>query len=245
MSLTMASPGIRVYVGEPCSIFVLSSVLVGLSGDPVPWDRWLEVLSSDNIYYEEDFEWIVAGLLPCPLSMFSLHYNKTGVLQVIFAPRWRSMEHYRLFEFSCMMKVHPIFSVSNGLCNLCYSPVSRQYRSGLQHQDVQYLALTDDIELYLLNRCSGGWAENPTCHKCRETKVYLHNSVIKEYCAVDLNPYGQVWLDWILRFYDAAEQYTSPSLTLNLDLYAVGQVGSHDSYYEAGMHLLRRTSEPI
>jgi len=202
MSLTMAPPVIRVAVFAPPNIFVLRNVLLGLSGDPVPWDRWLEVLSSSNegIYAEEDFEWAVAGLLPCPLSMFSLHYNKTGVLQVIFAPRPRSMEMYRLFEFSCMMKVHPIFSVSNGLCNLCYSPVSRLYRSGLQREDLYYLFATDDIELYLVKRCSGGWAKNPICHKCRETKVYLHNSVIKEHCAVDLNPYGQVWLDWILRF---------------------------------------------
>ena len=69
----MAPPVIRVAVGSPPSIFVLSNVLVGLSGDPVSWDRWLEVLSSSNegIYSEEDFEWTVAGLLPCPRSMFA------------------------------------------------------------------------------------------------------------------------------------------------------------------------------
>ena len=91
MSLTMAPPVIRVAVASPPSIFVLGDVVVGLSGDPVPWDRWLEVLSSSNegIYSEEDFEWAVAGLLPCPLSMFVLQYNKTGVLQVIV---WMTIE---------------------------------------------------------------------------------------------------------------------------------------------------------
>ena len=213
-----------------------------MGGDPVPWDRWLEVLSSSNegIYSEEDFEWAVAGLLPCPLSMFVLQYNKTGVLQVIFSPRCYSMDEYRKFEYSRMLKIHPMLSVWTGLCNLCYSPVSRQYRAGLEHQEVDYsLALPDEVHSYLVTRCSGGWGQNPICHICRETKVYLH-IVIKEHCAVDLNPYGQVWLDWILRFYDAAEQYTSPSLSKDLDWLTALPHSHHDPYEESGIDEMRR-----
>ena len=45
----MTPPHTRVALTD-LSIFVLRNVLVGLSGDPVPWDRWLEVLSYEVIY---------------------------------------------------------------------------------------------------------------------------------------------------------------------------------------------------
>ena len=148
MSLTMAPPVIRVAVGSPPSIFVLSNVLVGLSGDPVPWDRWLEVLSSSNegIYSEEDFEWTVAGLLPCPRSMFALQYNNRGVLHVIFTPRPNCIANYRAYESSLarlrsMGAPDVVQPPTPGACGLCYSPLTFpirecKYRRGLHHMDL-------------------------------------------------------------------------------------------------------------
>ena len=119
---------IRVGVLSPPSIFVLRNVLVDLSGDPVPWDRWLEVLSYEIIYSEEDFEWILAGLLPCPRIMFVLQYNNKGVLQVIFTPRPESIATYRSYEADLARlrsmgvgdHVQPLHAWS---CGLCYSPL--------------------------------------------------------------------------------------------------------------------------
>ena len=86
--MTMALPVIRVAVASPPSVFVLRNVLVGLSGVRVQnLDRWLRVLPNEGIYSEEDFEWIVAGLLPCPRSFFKVVYSNNGELQVIFAAR--------------------------------------------------------------------------------------------------------------------------------------------------------------
>ena len=70
--------------------------------------------------------------------------------------------------------------------------------------DLEDLQLPEDAERSLLRRV-GCRHQNPICRICKESRVYIHIH-INEHCAVELNSYEQVWLDWILRFYAAAEQ---------------------------------------
>ena len=111
----MAPPAIRVAVASRQSVFVLRNVSVGLSGARVEnLDHWLRVLSSDGIYPEEDFEWIVAGLLPCPRSFFKLVYSKHGELHVIFTAREASIANHSRGPWL-------------GYCCMCSSPFSERH----------------------------------------------------------------------------------------------------------------------
>ena len=202
----MSPPHIRVALLD-FRIFVLRNVFVGLSGDPVPWDRWLEVLSYEVIYSEEDFEWILAGLLPCPRSMFELQYHTSGVLQVVFTPRRLSILILQKHKRD-VLQGFPIHL--GGICALCYSFLSWgpdnvcKYRRGLDLTDLEDLQLPEDAQRYLVRRV-GDRHNTPICRICKESRVYMHIH-LKEHCAVELNSHEQVWLDWILRFYAAADQ---------------------------------------
>ena len=202
----MSPPHLR--VGLFCGgIFVLRNVLVGLSGDPVPWDRWLEVLSFEVVYSEEDFEWILAGLLSCPRSMFDLQYHPSGVLQVVFTPRRASILSLQAKQRDLLQGFHIHLGC---ICALCYSFLSWgpdsicKYRRGLDLTDLADLQLPEDAQRYLLRRV-GCRHNTPICRICKESRVYMHIH-LKEHCAVELDSHEQAWLDWILRLYAAADQ---------------------------------------
>lgn len=178
MSMTMALPVIRVAVASPPSVFFLRNVLVGLSGVRVQnLDRWLRVLSTEGIYSEEDFEWIVAGLLPCPRSFFKVVYSNNGELQVIFAARPASIANR--------------FMGLPGYCCCCYSPISDRY-SRSPHEKVHSWVPVSYPE---------GDSRLIVCVVCYDSNAYINIDAH----ASDLNRHEQVYLDRIGLFYDAAD----------------------------------------
>ena len=157
----MAPRAIRVAVPSRQIVFSLRNVSIGLSGARVEnLDHWLRVLSSDGIYSEEDFEWIVAGLLPCPRSFFKVVYSNNGELQVIFAARPASIANRIMGPWA-------------GYCCLCSSPVSDRH----SYSEKVYTSSSERDSFIVCVACYDSNAYNnmnePASDLNRHEQVYL------------------------------------------------------------------------
>ena len=110
----MDSPEVSVHVASLMQPFVLRGVSIGLSGKQQDYHSWLEQMDTSAPYTEEDFEWKIAELLPCPRSFFTLVYEYGGILGIIFGARKESLDASN--------------SGNEGYCECCYARIDPHNR---------------------------------------------------------------------------------------------------------------------
>ena len=149
---------------------------------------WTQFLYSDEVYSEEDFEWSIARLLPCPRSFFRLVYSANGVLSIILGAREESIVILDKIWYTA------------GCCELCCSQLSTKYERWLEEGEYgTYQNSETDMEVKGLCGWTGG---NLFCILCFDTAAYV-NYYLKDSRSLQLNAYDQLYLDRIGSFRDS------------------------------------------
>ena len=181
--MTFDWPAIRIAVASLPDVFVLENVSVGLSGARVQKPRRWRRAYNRGIYTEEDFEWLVAGLLPCPRSFFTPVYSSNGELQIIFAARPASIANRNMGPWP-------------GYCSLCSSPVS-----GFNIKSPQ------DVHARVSRRMPRPLRDlHYICVVCEDLRACINIY----HPGRNLNQHQLVYLDRIRLFYDAADACDPP-----------------------------------
>ena len=126
---------------------------------------------------EEDFEYIVAVLLPCPRSFFKLAYYKHGELVVIFTPRPESIANHKRYAWLGWP----------GYCSFCSSEFSEK-NSRIAQGTVLPPGYVD-------------YGRFRFCMACYDTKMPIH----LQRDAPNLNRHERVYVDRMNMFMQAAD----------------------------------------
>ena len=185
---SLSDHSVRVNVQMLPDIFLLRNIIVGLGGNtPVDVMARTQLMRSDVIYSEEDFEWSIARIISCPRCFFKLVYSATGILTVILGTRT-----------DCLAVLNNVWHTL-GHCELCCSPMSARYERQLE--DGAYGTYVNKSDIEVAEVCA--WAgDNTFCLLCYDSVAYV-NFFLMENRVLQLTTCEQLYLTRMDLFYDS------------------------------------------
>ena len=190
--VAMDVPIVSVRVAQLMQPFVLKDVSIGISGEAVDIDTWLQELNTMAPYSEEAFSWKIAALIPCPRSFFTLLYESNGSLRIIIGARKESMDAWDSNE--------------EGYCEGCYARLTPE------HQRILHIGESGTRDSVSWDSIGTWNGDNVFCMLCFDSEAYIHldarlwmRGFDREVRPQNLNNFDHQYLDRLDELYKQLE----------------------------------------